>query len=62
MFAVSSVHEGDAPIVNVAAQQLQVLATAYPIGTMDLGTDSEYSRIRIPMPPQKRTTFIRVSP
>src|SRR4051812_442365 len=28
------------------------------MGTIGLGTASEYSRIRIPNPPQNRTTFI----
>src|SRR5437868_14646755 len=30
----------------------------YPTGTIGLGTVSEYSRSLIPVPPQKRTTFI----
>src|SRR5687767_7699233 len=30
----------------------------YPIGTMGFGMFSEYSRIRIPNPPQNKTTFI----
>src|SRR5216683_2938592 len=29
-----------------------------PIGTIGLGMASEYSRIRVPRPPQKRTTFM----
>src|SRR5437868_5495892 len=33
-----------------------------PSGTMGLGTDSEYSRSRIPSPPQKITTFKRLPP
>src|SRR4029077_11067590 len=32
----------------------------YPIGTIGLGTISEYSRMRVPRPPQKSTTFIIV--
>src|SRR4051812_16201430 len=34
----------------------------YPIGTMGFGTVSEYSRMRIPSPPQNRTTFIASPP
>src|SRR5262245_32657725 len=30
----------------------------YPIGTMGFGMVSEYSRIRVPRPPQNRTTFM----
>src|SRR6267142_4381269 len=33
-----------------------------PNGTIGLGTDSEYSRSRIPNPPQKITTFTRPPP
>src|SRR5581483_9295424 len=34
----------------------------YPIGTMGLGKTSEYSRMRMPKPPQNRTTFTMCSP
>src|SRR5882724_4127582 len=33
-----------------------------PNGTIGFGTDSEYSRSRIPSPPQKITTFTRPPP
>src|SRR5712671_4558489 len=33
-----------------------------PSGTIGLGIDSEYSRSRIPSPPQKITTFTRPPP
>src|SRR6266850_207869 len=34
----------------------------YPIATIGLGKASEYSRIRMPKPPQNRTTFTMSSP
>jgi hypothetical protein len=30
----------------------------YPIGTIGFGIDSEYSRSRMPNPPQNKTTFM----
>ena len=39
----------------------QLIVSAAPDGyTIGLGTASEYSRMRIPKPPQNRTTFIIV--
>src|SRR5206468_5789119 len=34
----------------------------YPIGTIGFGKASEYSRIRMPKPPQNKTTFTIFSP
>src|ERR1044071_8698148 len=34
----------------------------YPIGTIGLGKASEYSRLRMPRPPQNRTNFTMFSP
>src|SRR5882724_6472708 len=34
----------------------------WPTGTMGLGIFSEYSRIRVPRPPQKSTTFMFDAP
>src|SRR6266700_1582493 len=34
----------------------------YPMATIGLGKASEYSRIRMPKPPQNRTTFTMSSP